>query len=359
MWSRRAVLAAGAAAAGCATMPAEKAVRPIIIAHRGASGYRPEHTLSAYRLAIAQGADFIEPDLVLSKDGVLFARHENEISETTDIARRKDFATRRTTKEIDGKSITGWFTEDFTAAELKTLRCCERLPLLRPGNGAYDGVDPIPTFDEVCALAAAETARLGRRIGVYPETKHPTYFDQIRLGFDAPLIAALKRHDLDRADAPVFVQSFEAGNLQRLAKRTRAPLVQLLADTGSPFGGSETYADMATPQGLQQIARYAIGIGPQKTMIVPRDAAGRSLPPTGLVASAHAAALKVHPWTFRNENFFLAAELRRGDPKAAEFMRQFGDASAELALFFALGVDGVFADFPDVAVKARNQEWGR
>jgi glycerophosphoryl diester phosphodiesterase len=360
MWTRRAALASGLAAAGCATMadpPAQRA-RPLIIAHRGASGYRPEHTLSAYRLAIAQGADFIEPDLVVSKDGVLFARHENEISETTDVAARPEFVARRATKEIDGKSVSGWFTEDFLAAELKTLRCRERLPQLRPGNVAFDGQDAIPTFDEVCALAAAETKRLGRIIGVYPETKHPSYFESIGLSFDQPLIAALKRHDLDRADAPVFVQSFETGNLKRLARLTRAPLVQLLAEDGMPFDHQRTsigltYAMMVRGDGLRLIANYAAGIGPQKTMIVPRDAAGRALPATDLIARAHDVGLKVHPWTFRNENFFLPADLRRGDATAPDFQRQQGDALAELKQFFALGVDGVFADFPDIAVAAR------
>jgi glycerophosphoryl diester phosphodiesterase len=360
MWTRRAAIASGLAAAGCASMarPVASVKRLLVIAHRGASGYRPEHTLSAYRLAIAQGADFIEPDLVLSKDGVLFARHENEISETTDVAARPAFAARRATKQIDGKSVYGWFTEDFTAAELKTLRCRERLPQLRPGNVAYDGQDAIPTFDEVCALAAAETQRLGRVIGVYPETKHPSYFEAIGLSFDAPLIAALKRHDLDRADAPVFVQSFETGNLKRLARLTRAPLIQLLAEGGMPFDHQRTsmgltYATMARGDGLRLIANYAAGIGPQKTMIIPRDGNGASLPATDLVARAHDVGLKVHPWTFRNENVFLPLELRRGDPQAADFMRQTGDAGAELKPFLALGVDGVFADFPDVAVAAR------
>jgi glycerophosphoryl diester phosphodiesterase len=357
MWTRRAAIASGFAAAGCASVdrPEMALKRPLVIAHRGASGYRPEHTLSAYRLAIAQGADFIEPDLVLSKDGVLFARHENEISETTNVAALPEFAARRTTREIDGKPVTGWFTEDFTVAELKTLRCRERLPRLRPGNVAYDGQDAIPTFDEVCALAASESRRLGRVIGVYPETKHPSHFEAIGLSFDQPLIAVLQRHDLDRADAPVFIQSFETGNLKRLARLTRAPLVQLLAEDGMPFDHQRTsmgltYAAMVRGDGLRVIAA---GIGPQKTMILPRDGSGASLPATDLVARAHDVGLKVHPWTFRNENFFLPAERRRGDPKAPDFQRLPGDAAGELKQFFALGVDGVFADFPDVAAAAR------
>ncbi|MFZ4069335.1 MAG: glycerophosphodiester phosphodiesterase [Caulobacterales bacterium] len=362
MWTRRATIASGLAAVGCASV-AESPVRiahPLVIAHRGASGYRPEHTRAAYRLAIAQGADFIEPDLVVSKDGVLFARHENEISETTDIAARPEFAARRTTKEIDAKPVSGWFTEDLTAAELKTLRCRERLPQLRPGNAAFDGQEAIPTFDEVCALAAAESKRLGRTIGVYPETKHPSYFASIGLSFDQPLLGALRRHDLDRADAPVFVQSFETGNLKRLARLTRAPLIQLLAEDGMPFDHLHTsmgltYAAMVRGDGLRLIATYAAGIGPQKTMIVPRDGAGRAMPATDLVARAHDVGLKVHPWTFRNENYFLPADLRRGDATAPDFQRLPGDGLAELKQFFALGVDGVFADFPDMAVAARDR----
>jgi glycerophosphoryl diester phosphodiesterase len=332
--------------------------RPLVIAHRGASGHRPEHTLSAYRLAISQGADFIEPDLVLTKDGVLICRHENEISTTTDVASRPEFASRKKRKEVDWETVEGWFTEDFTLAELKTLRCRERLPQLRPANAPFDGHDQIPTFDEVCALAADESRTSGRVIGVYPETKHPTYFEKLGLSFDAPLLAALRRHDLDRADAPIFIQSFETGNLKRLAGLTRAPLVQLIADDGMPFdhlptGIGETYADMIRGDGLKRVARYAAGIGPHKGLIVPRDGQGFSQEPTDLVMRAHEAGLKVHPWTFRSENFFLPEELRLGDRAAPDYPRLRGAAQMELTQFIKLGVDGVFADFPDVAVAAR------
>lgn len=346
--------------AACASMPASappsaQAPGPIVIAHRGASADRPEHTLAAYRLAIAQGADFIEPDLVLTKDGVLVARHENEISETTDVASRPEFAARRATKTIDGRSVTGWFTEDFTLAELKTLRTRERLPQLRPANTAFDGEEPILTFAEVIALAQAEGARLGRPIGIYPETKHPSYFEGLGLSFDGPLLAALDAAGWNRADAPVFIQSFEVGNLERLAGKTRVRLVQLLAAEGAPFDRPATpYAAMATREGLAAIARYAAGVGPQKSLIIPRDAADRSLPATDLVASAKAAGLLVHPWTFRPENYFLPAEQRGpGGPQAR------GDGAGEIAAFMALGVDGVFADHPADASAALRREAGR
>lgn len=361
MWTRRAVsvgLAAGAGACALGREPGSMALRPLVIAHRGASGERPEHTLSAYARAIAQGADFIEPDLVMTKDGVLVCRHENEISETTDVAARPEFAARRTTKTIDGDSVIGWFTEDFTLEELKTLRCKERLAQIRPANMAFNGRDAIATFDEVCALAAAASAELDRSIGVYPETKHPTYFDSIGLSFDVPLIAALKRHNLDRAKAACFVQSFEVTNLRRLAKEIQTPLIQLIADAGAPIdqqaaGQSLSYASMLSDHGLRAISDYACGIGPQKSLIIPRDADGRSLGPTDLVARAHKLDLLVHAWTFRSENFFLPTELRRGDPRAPDFLRQLGDGDGELRAFMALGVDGVFADFPEAAVAAR------
>jgi glycerophosphoryl diester phosphodiesterase len=358
--TRRSALAGAGALAGCAAVPEAAPVRarPLVIAHRGASGYRPEHTLAAYRLAIQQGADYIEPDLVMTKDGVPVARHENEIGGTTDVAAQPEFAARRTVKEIDGERFEGWFTEDFTIAELKTLRARERLPQLRPGNTAFDGQEAIPTFAEVIALAHAEGALLGRTIGVYPETKHPTYHDRIGLSFDGPLLGALKAAGWDGARAPVFIQSFEVGNLRRLAGLTRVRLVQLIAEEGAPFDQIRpevraSYRAMLTNDGLADIATYAAGIGPQKSLIIPRDAAGRSLAPTDLVARAQAAGLVVHPWTFRNENMFLPADLRRGDASRPDFQRLAGDAEAEIAQFLALGVDGVFADFPDVAVAAR------
>ena len=329
--------------------------RPIVIAHRGASGERPEHTLEAYRLAIEQGADFIEPDLVSTKDGVLVCRHENEISGTTNVASQPGFASRRATKTIDGASVTGWFTEDFTLAELETLRARERLPRLR--GTAFDGRFAIPTLEEVLALVASSNAspeRKGRPIGLYPETKHPTYFEGLGLPLEKPLLDALRRHGLDRADAPVFIQSFEVGNLRRLAALTPAPLVQLIDAGGRPWDFTDgrfarTYADMVRPEGLRDIASYARGIGVHKGLVVPRDGQGRSLPPTPLVRDAHAAGLLVHVWTLRAENEFLPAELRRGPDPASR-----GDMAAEAALFLKAGVDGTFTDHPAIGVAARD-----
>ncbi len=327
---------------------------PLVIGHRGASGYRPEHTLASYELAARMGADYIEPDLVSTSDGVLVARHENEISGTTDVADHPEFAGRRTTKTIDGVELSGWFTEDFTLAELKTLRAKERIPDLRPRNTVYDGSFEVPTFREVIALRRRLSRELGREIGIYPETKHPTYFQSIGLALERPLVRALQRNGLDRRRAKVFVQSFETTNLQELDERLRVPIVQLLgAPSTQPYdlvgsGDTRTYADLATRRGLRQVARYADGVGPSKDYIVPRDAAGASLPPTTFVDDAHRAGLLVHPYTFRAENSFLPLELRSSDDPAA-----YGDLRAELRQFYELGVDGVFTDNPDIGVRAR------
>lgn len=324
--------------------------KPLVIAHRGASGERPEHTLAAYALAIEQGADYIEPDLVLTKDGALVARHENEISTATDVAQKPEFADRKTTKTIDGEAVTGWFTEDFSLAELKTLRAKERLPQLRPANMAFDGQFEVPTFEEILALARDAGMKTGRVIGVYPETKHPSYFESIGLPHEAPLLAALAAFGHDGADDPIFIQSFEVGNLRRLRPKTRLRLIQLIQTKGGPPDDPRArYADMATPAGLKAIAAYADGIGVEKAMIVPRDAEGRSTAPTTLIADAHASGLEVHAWTFRLENFFLPAELRKGESPAAA-----GDLAAELKQFYALGIDGVFSDFPASAAAARD-----
>jgi glycerophosphoryl diester phosphodiesterase len=318
---------------------------PLVIAHRGASGYRPEHTLASYTLAIEMGADFIEPDLVSTRDGVLIARHENEISETTDVASHPEFAPRRTTKRIDGREVAGWFTEDFTLAEIKTLRARERLPFR---DQAYNGRFEVPTFGEVLALARRRSAETGRTIGVYPETKHPTYFRSLGLPLEPPLLLALHDTGYSGRRAPVFIQSFEVENLQQLRKSTDLPLIQLLDDQGQPWdftvaGDARTYQDLATPAGLAEIATYADGIGPNKRMIVPAGPEGRLLPPTTLVADAHRAGLLVHPWTFRSDGTFLAPDYE-------------GDPEREYNQFFAIGVDGLFSDFSDTAVHARNAE---
>jgi glycerophosphoryl diester phosphodiesterase len=328
----------------------ERDHRPLVIGHRGASGYRPEHTLASYALAARMGADYVEPDLVSTKDGVLVARHENEISATTDVASHPEFADRRTTKTIEpGLTLTGWFTEDFTLTELKTLRAKERIPELRQRNTIYDGRYQVPTFQEVIDLARKLSRELDREIGIYPETKHPTYFRGIGLALEPPLVVTLRRNRLDDRDDEVFVQSFETGNLRELDEDVDVPLVQLFGAPGSrPVGDPRTYAELATDAGLRDVSRYADGVGPSKDYIVPRDAAGRSLAPTDFVRRAHRAGLLVHPYTFRNENFFLPLELRSGpDPSA------YGDAFAEYEQFYGLDVDGLFSDNPDTAVEAR------
>lgn len=324
-------------------MRSDRVERPVVIGHRGASGYRPEHTLGAYALAARLGADFIEPDLVSTADGVLVARHENDISRTTDVAGHPEFADRRTTRVVDGRRVEGWFTEDFTLAELRTLRAVERMPALRPGNTVHDGREPVPTLEEVLGLRRQLSAELGREIGVYPETKHPSHFAARGLSLAEPLLAALRADDLDRAGAPVFVQSFEAGILHRLRHElgARAPQVLLL-----PAG---TDPGVLTPPALARLVGTVEGIGPAKDLVLPRDPDGALGLPSTLVADAHAAGLLVHPWTFRAENRFLPACHRLGADPASP-----GLAVEELRAFLDLGVDGVFADQPDLAVTARD-----
>ena len=331
------------------------AAAPLVIAHRGASGYRPEHTIAAYRLAIQMGADYIEPDLVSTKDGVLVARHENEIGGTTDVAGHPEFASRRTTKVIDGAALTGWFTEDFTLAELKTLRAVERIPAIRQENTAYNGRFEVPTLQEVIDLARFEGKRAKRTIGIYPETKHPTYFDSIGLSLEEPLVSVLRSNGLAHRKSAVFVQSFETTNLRELSTEIDVPLVQLFGGPNSvPYdltaaGTPRTYGELATPVGLADIATYARGIGPEKGLVIPRNPDGTLGELTTLVDDAHRAGLVVHAYTFRAENVFLPTEYRRGADPAA-----YGDVIGEISVFLAAGLDGLFADQPDIALEARD-----
>jgi glycerophosphoryl diester phosphodiesterase len=348
---RRDVLIGAAALAGCATMDEGTQRRPIVIAHRGASAYRPEHTLSAYRLAIEQGADFIEPDLVMTRDGVLVCRHENEISGTTDVADRPEFADRRKEKTVDGVTATGWWVEDFDLGELRDLRCEERLPQLRPGNTAYDGQDYIPTFLDALNLAQ----RSG--VGIYPELKHPSFLQAQGLDPVGALVNAVQQMGGQAAADIMYVQCFETGAIEQLARMSslRWTCVQLLSSSGGPWDQRDTsYASMLTDDGMRAMRdRGVTGLGVEKNLIIPRDSSGRSLLPTDLVSRAHAQGFVVHPWTMRPENYFLPAELRRGDASAPDYMRQHGDFDAELRAFYAAGVDGVFSDAPDAAVRAR------
>lgn len=317
---------------------------PIVIAHRGASGERPEHTLMGYELAIDEGADFIEPDLVLTRDNVFVARHENDITASTDVADHPEFANRKTIRTIDGVAHTGWFTEDFTLAELKTLRAKERLPQLRPGNAKFDGLYTIPTLAEVIALAKKRSKELGRTIGIYPETKHPSYFASIGLPMEKHLVAELKAAGWDSADAPVFIQSFEVDNLKLLHTLTKVRLIQLMDANGGPAdNATPSYAAMITPEGLKAVAAYAWGIGPNKDMVDRGEGT-----PTSLVADAHTAGLRVHVWTFRAENFFLPASLRRGDDPRAH-----GDVDTAIRRQLAAGIDGFFTDFPLIGATVR------
>lgn len=341
-----AALLAACTVTGEQPMPRPISSDPIIIAHRGLSGEFPEHTLAGYRAAIDAGADFIEPDLVLTKDGVLIARHENEISETTDVSARPEFADRKTSKIIDGQKMSGWFTEDFTLAEIKTLRARERLPLLR--SKERDGQYEVPTFEEILQLLVEVNADRTAPVGVYPETKHPSYFVSVDLPHETPLLKLLDQYGYHGKTAAIFIQSFEVGNLKALRSKTDVPLIQLMDGAGAPADQPDlSYAEMASAKGLKAVAQYADGIGPNKTMIIPRNLVGNLGVSTTLVTDAHKAGLKVHPWTFRRENYFLPLSMKSGvNPAKA------GDLASEIKAYLATGIDGLFTDNTPEAVKA-------
>ncbi|GHC82625.1 glycerophosphodiester phosphodiesterase [Streptomyces flavofungini] len=370
---RRAVLGAAVLGAGTAVVGAPGVARaderhghgghggggyrdlpvPTVVAHRGTSGYRPEHTLGSYQLALDMGAHVIEQDVVPTKDGHLVCRHENDITGTTDVAAHPEFAGRKTTKSVDGVSLTGWFTEDFTLAELKTLRAKERIPGTRQRNTLYDGRWDIPTLEEVFRWAEKQGRERGRRVWLHIETKHPTYFRKLGLGLEEPLAKLLRRYNRHRRNSPTFLQSFEPSSIQRLRKLVDAPGVVLLSTAASrPWdfveaGDPRTVADLIKPEGLKWIASYAKGIGPTLDLVIPKGPDGKLLEPTTLVRDAHAEGLVLHPYTMRNENTFLPADFKKGtDPNA------YGDAFGAFKAYFATGIDGIFSDNPDTALLA-------
>ncbi|CCK31397.1 glycerophosphoryl diester phosphodiesterase [Streptomyces davaonensis JCM 4913] len=329
--------------------------KPTIIGHRGASGYRPEHTLAAYQLALDMGADIVEAgDLVPTRDGHLVCRHEPEIGGTTDVADHPEFAGRKTTKVLDGVSVTGWFTEDFTLAELKTLRAIERIPANRPHNTLYNGRFEIPTFEEVLRWQEEQTRKRGKQVWIYPELKHPTYFRKLGLGLEERIAKVLRKYGKNKWNSPVIVQSFEPTSIQRLNKLIDNPLVVLLSGASTrPYdfvetGDPRTVADLVKPAGLREIASYAQGIGPTLDLVIPKDASGNLTQPTTLVADAHKVGLVLHPWTMRNENPFLPANFRKGTDADA-----YGDVFGAYKTYFATGIDGVFTDQPDTGLLAR------
>lgn len=337
---------------------------PAVAGHRGASALRPEHTLASYQRAIDDGADIIEPDLVSTKDGVLVARHENEISGTTNVATLTQFAERKTTKVIDGIPVTGWFTEDFTLAEVKTLRAKERIPAIRPANAAFDGQFEIPTLQEVIDLAKKQSTEKGRTIGIYPETKHPTYFKSIGLPLEKRLVDQLVASGYKGKDAAVFIQSFEVANLKEIRSLTSMRIVQLIDNPKNPplngvprnapydfvaAGNGRTYADLVTPAGLKEVAQYADVVAPYKEVIIPRTAQNELGPVTTFVADAKAAGLKIHTWTLRPENTFLPTSMRLPDVASAT---QRGNSVAEITAHLNAGIDGFFTDDPAVGQMA-------
>jgi glycerophosphoryl diester phosphodiesterase len=341
-----------------------KKTAPVVIGHRGACGYVPEHTLTSYFIAMQDGVDYVEPDLVMTKDAVLVARHENEIGGTTDVARRPEFAARRAKKTIDGVIHDGWFTEDFTLAELKTLRARERIPEIRPANSRFDGQFEVPTLEEILALVDGvqkqrdmQAEQLGRpapkRIGVYPETKHPTYFQGLGLPMEELLVKTLHRHGYKGRDGLAIIQCFEVANLKAMRRMTELPIVQLMEHEGGPYdfvakGVKRTYREMTTPSGLAEVATYATAIGPHKLQVIPLKSDGTLDDPAALIKDAHAAGLQVHAYTFRAENQFLPKEFRSDtDP------RHLGDLQGELQAHLNAGLDGFFTDHADYGVAAR------
>lgn len=345
-------------AAAVLAVAGSAAAEPIVIAHRGASAYRPEHTALAYKLAIEMGADFIEPDLVMTKDGALVARHENEIGRTTDVASHSEFAARKTTRTIGAETFTGWFAEDFTLAELKTLRARERRPQARPESAGYDGREPILTLQEIIDIAKAGGAARGRAVGLYIELKNPDDFRGRGLPMEKALVDVLAANGLNTAEAPVIIQSFFPTALIALRRLTPIKLMFLVNSQPPPASimaanGIARWSDVWSPEGLKKIRSFADIVGPETQIILPRDADGRSLPASRFVADAHAAGLPVHVWSVNPENVDLPADLRCGDPKAPGFEGRRGDVGTLIRRLYVQGVDGAFSDAPDLLAKVR------
>ena len=344
------------------TTPEYQLPKILVVGHRGASALRPEHTLASYQKAIDDGADFIEPDLVSTKDGVLVTRHENEIGGTTNVSTLSQFADRKITKNIDGKDLTGWFTEDFTLSELQQLKARERIPEFRPANTAYNDLYPVPTLEQVIELAEANYKKTGKIIGLYIETKHPTYFKNHNLAMEDALLKTLAKYKYTSDIAPVYLQSFEVSNLKYLKDQLdlhktikHVQIIQLYdAKTSQPAdfvesGETKTYADLATAQGLKDVAKYANGVGPSKGYILNFNDKG-SVQTTSFISDAHTAGLKVHPYTFRPENNYLPKPLKCSQDKPAE--RCPSGALKEFEAYFKAGVDGVFTDDPALGREA-------
>ncbi|HEX7852900.1 MAG TPA: glycerophosphodiester phosphodiesterase [Sphingobium sp.] len=352
------IAAAAVSGTGFGAAPLPPRPKPLVFAHRGCSALRPEHTLGSYAKAIADGADYIEPDLVITKDGVLVVRHENNIAETTNVAGRPEFAGRKTTKTIDGEQLTGWFTEDFTLAELKTLRAIERLGAVRPESQRYDGHFQLLTLDEVIDFTAAESAARGRVIGIVPELKHSTYFTKVGLPLEDRFLAVLAAHDYTVKN-PVEIQSFETANLRYLRGKIGRPanvrLMQLVGDPGmvppdvAAAGGATTYGEIMSPKGLKALAAHADVLAPQVRAVIPLDASGRLGQPTSIVKDAHDAGLLIRIWTFRPENRFLAADFRND---AGDNARNEAGSIAEMRRYIATGIDGFFSDDPGLGRRA-------
>ena len=363
---RRLLMVAAAAfalASSARAGPEPPTAQPIVIGHRGASGYRPEHTAMSYRLAVAQGADYVEPDLVMTRDGVLVARHENEIGRTTDVADHPEFAGRRVTRTIDGETFTGWFVEDFTLAELKTLRARERRPEARKESAGHDGREPILTLQEIIDIVRDAGKTRPHPVGLYVELKNPDYFRSIGLPMEKALVQVLSASGLNTPDAPVIIQSFWPSSLVDLRKITPVRLMFLLNSQAPPesvmrANGIRVWSDVYSPEGLRRIAGFADIVGPETRLILPQDETGHALPPTTFVHDAHAAGLAVHVWSINAENEELPVERRRGDPKDPAYPNLLGDADGQAKALFAQGVDGAFTDQPDIVVGARTAFFG-